>query len=128
MPARIIPFPQELRPTLPTIVGNVDYLMLRQRLEQIDALLLASGLETDFVQRALAGLAEPGQRPTQRPPAAALSTALTPGLALQPLAHPAPGGLSGLQLPVGGQSALSMVRGLVGSRLHIPQLRFSQER
>jgi hypothetical protein len=53
MPALIIPFPQELRPTLPTIVGNVDYLMLRQRLEQIDALLLASGLEQDFVQRAL---------------------------------------------------------------------------
>jgi IS5 family transposase len=55
MPAAIIPFPQELRPTLPTIVGNVDYLMLRQRLEQIDALLLSSGLEQDFVQRALAG-------------------------------------------------------------------------
>jgi IS5 family transposase len=54
MPATIIPFPQELRPTLPTIVGNVDYLMLRQRLEQIDALLLASGLEQDFVQCALA--------------------------------------------------------------------------
>src|SRR5512140_1307844 len=53
MPATIIPFPQELRPTLPTIAGNVDYLMLRQRLEQIDALLLTSGLEQDFVQRAL---------------------------------------------------------------------------
>jgi hypothetical protein len=55
MPAHIIPFPQELRPTLPTIVGNVDYLMLRQRLEQIDALLLSSGLEKDFVQCALQG-------------------------------------------------------------------------
>jgi hypothetical protein len=55
MPALIIPFPQELRPTLPTIVGNVDYLRLRQRLEQIDALLLASGVEQDFVQRALEG-------------------------------------------------------------------------
>jgi hypothetical protein len=55
MPCQIIPFPQELRPQLPTIVGNVDYLTLRQRLEQIDALLRASGMEQDFVQRALEG-------------------------------------------------------------------------
>jgi hypothetical protein len=53
MPCKIIPFPQELRPQLPTIVGNVDYLTLRQRLEQIDALLRTSGAEEDFVQRAL---------------------------------------------------------------------------
>jgi len=55
MVCQIIPFPQELRPQLPTIVGNVDYLTLRQRLEQIDALLRDSGAERDFVQRALAG-------------------------------------------------------------------------
>ena len=55
MPRSIIPFPQELRPRLPTIVGNVDYLSLRHRLEQIDALLRAGGVEADFVQRALAG-------------------------------------------------------------------------
>jgi len=55
MPSQIIPFPQELRPQLPTIVGNVDYLTLRQRLEQIEALLRASGLEQEFVRRALAG-------------------------------------------------------------------------
>jgi hypothetical protein len=55
MPCQIIPFPQELRPPLPTIVGNVDYLTLRQRLEQIDALLRDSGVERDFVQRALEG-------------------------------------------------------------------------
>ena len=55
MPAQLIPFPQELRPQLPTIVGNVDYLTFRQRLEQIDALLRDSGVERDFVQRALAG-------------------------------------------------------------------------
>ena len=53
MPCQIIPFPQELRPRLPTIVGNVDYLTLRQRLEQIDCLLRDSGAERDFVQRAL---------------------------------------------------------------------------
>jgi hypothetical protein len=54
MICQIIPFPQELRPPLPTIVGNVDYLTLRQRLEQIDTLLRQSGAERDFVQRALA--------------------------------------------------------------------------
>jgi hypothetical protein len=54
MVCQIIPFPQELRPRLPTIVGNVDYLTLRQRLEQIDSLLRDSGAERDFVQRALA--------------------------------------------------------------------------
>jgi hypothetical protein len=53
MTCQIIPFPQELRPHLPSIVGNVDYLTLRQRLEQIDALLRESGVERDFVQRAL---------------------------------------------------------------------------
>jgi hypothetical protein len=53
MSCSIIPFPQELRPTLPTIVGNVDYLTLRQRLEQIEALLRDSGMEREFVQRAL---------------------------------------------------------------------------
>jgi transposase, IS5 family len=55
MLGQIIPFPQELRPPLPTIVGNVDYLSLRQRLEQIDALLRDSGVEQEFVRRALAG-------------------------------------------------------------------------
>jgi hypothetical protein len=53
MPCQIIPFPQELRPQLPTIVGNVDYLTLRQRLEQIETLLRTSGMEREFVQRAL---------------------------------------------------------------------------
>jgi hypothetical protein len=53
MTCQIIPFPQELRPLLPTIVGNVDYLTLRQRLEQIDALLRDGGVERQFVQRAL---------------------------------------------------------------------------
>ncbi len=59
----LIPFPTELRPALPTIVGNVDYLQLRQRLEQMDALLLASGLEQEFVEQSLQGwLSRRGQR------------------------------------------------------------------
>ena len=52
-PCVIIPFPQELRPRLPTIVGNVDYLTVRQRLEQIDTVLVVSGSEADFVACAL---------------------------------------------------------------------------
>jgi hypothetical protein len=40
----------------------VDYQTLRQRLEQIDALLRQSGLERDFVQRALAGWKVAGSR------------------------------------------------------------------
>ena len=55
MPRHIIPFPQELRPRLATVVGNVDYETLRHRLEQIDALLRQGGVEQDFVQRALEG-------------------------------------------------------------------------
>jgi hypothetical protein len=61
MHCQIIPFPQELRPSLPTIVGNVDYLTFRQRLEQIDQLLVRSGVEQDFVQRALENWWKPGE-------------------------------------------------------------------
>src|ERR1700680_1947378 len=68
MSSPIIPFPAELRPRLPTIVGNVDYLTLRQRLEQIDSLLLDSGLERHFVERALQGWLLPTRRaPSARP-------------------------------------------------------------
>jgi len=63
MACPLIPFPQELRPKLPTIVGNVDYQTLRQRLEQIDALVRESGVERDFVERALQRWQLAGQRP-----------------------------------------------------------------
>jgi hypothetical protein len=67
MSGLIIPFPAELRPQLPTIVGNVDYLTLRQRLEQIDALLHDSALESQFVERALHGwLKTAGRTPSAR--------------------------------------------------------------
>jgi len=55
MSSPIIPFPTELRPRLPTILGDVDYLTFPQRLEQIDRLLDRSGVEGDFVERALKG-------------------------------------------------------------------------
>ena len=68
MSSLIIPFPAELRPRLPTIVGNVDYLTLCQRLEQIESLLQASGLEADFVEQALQGWLKP--KAAARPPTA----------------------------------------------------------
>jgi hypothetical protein len=68
MSSLIIPFPTELRPRLPTIVGNVDYLTLCQRLQQIESLLQASGLEADFVEQALQGWLKP--KPVSRPPTA----------------------------------------------------------
>jgi hypothetical protein len=68
MASLIIPFPTDLRPRLPTIVGNVDYLTLCQRLEQIESLLQASGLEADFVEKALQDWLKP--KPASRPPTA----------------------------------------------------------
>lgn len=62
MPRLIIPFPTELRLRLPTIVGNVDYLTLRQRLEQIDQLLRTSGVEQAFVEQALSRWRAEGAR------------------------------------------------------------------
>jgi hypothetical protein len=68
MSSLIIPFPTDLRPRLPTIVGNVDYLTLCQRLEQIESLLQASGLEANFVEQALHDWLKP--KPASRPPTA----------------------------------------------------------
>lgn len=53
MSRRILPCDQDLRPRLPTIVGNVDYLTLEQQLIEIDSLLIQGGIEQDFVTRAL---------------------------------------------------------------------------
>jgi hypothetical protein len=68
MSSLMIPFPTDLRPRLPTIVGNVDYLTLCQRLEQIESLLQASGLESDFVEKALQDWLKP--KPASRLPTA----------------------------------------------------------
>jgi hypothetical protein len=68
MSSLIIPCPTDLRPRLPTIVGNVDYLTLCQRLQQIESLLQASGLEADFVEKALQDWLKP--KPASRLPTA----------------------------------------------------------
>lgn len=49
MAGTLIPFPQSLRPALPTIVGNADYRQLRNQLQRIDELLKRSGIEERFV-------------------------------------------------------------------------------
>lgn len=49
----ILPLPQELRPALPTIEGNVDYSEYRRQLLRIDDLLVNGGVESDFLQASL---------------------------------------------------------------------------
>lgn len=53
MAATIIPFQQSLRPSLPTIEGNVDYRKLRDELLSIDQILIGAGLENKFVDVSL---------------------------------------------------------------------------
>ena len=53
MSCHIIPFELPLQPALPTIEGNVDYRQWRDQLHDIDALLLQSGVETQFLQNSL---------------------------------------------------------------------------
>jgi hypothetical protein len=49
MPSLIIPFELPLPKVLPTIEGNVDYRTLRDQLLQINQMLVASGLEEQFI-------------------------------------------------------------------------------
>ena len=53
MSSPILPAQIELRVTIPTVEGNVDYQQWRQQLERIDQLLLQSGLENQFVALSL---------------------------------------------------------------------------
>ena len=53
MACLVIPFPIELRPRLPIILGNVDYSSLYERLTQIDNHLLVSGVEGEFMDMSL---------------------------------------------------------------------------
>jgi hypothetical protein len=52
-PITFIPCEEHFRPVLPTIEGNVDYLVLRGQLTTIDELLSTSGVENEFVLRSL---------------------------------------------------------------------------
>jgi hypothetical protein len=50
---RTIPFQPELRPALPTVRGNVDYLRFEAELKRIDEILRLSGVEELFVEQSL---------------------------------------------------------------------------
>jgi hypothetical protein len=49
----LLPLEQYLFPDLPTIVGNVDYQTLHAQLVRINQILIASGVERDFIGRSL---------------------------------------------------------------------------
>ena len=51
--SNILPFQPELRPVLPTIEGNVDYLEFRSQLERMNEILVMSGVEARFVAHSL---------------------------------------------------------------------------
>src|SRR5437773_12574066 len=53
MAATLIPFQQSLRPSLPTIEGNVDYRKMRDELLRIDELLTQGGIEQQFINSCL---------------------------------------------------------------------------
>jgi hypothetical protein len=64
MTGALIPFPQSLRPALPTIVGNADYRQLRDQLQRIDELLKRSGIEERFVASSVDQWQERQRRPS----------------------------------------------------------------
>src|SRR5437867_1771754 len=84
MSATILPFPQELKPTLPTIEGNVDYRQLRDELHRINQLVTQSHLEQRFTEIAVEQWIARGQfHPDKIPPKAQLKFQLHCRLALR---------------------------------------------
>jgi len=51
---RIIPLQPELRPALPTVLGNVDYQRFEVELKRIDEVIRLGGVEEVFVHLSLA--------------------------------------------------------------------------
>ncbi len=109
MPVQILPFPQELRPQLPTIVGNVDYLSLRRQLEEIDCPFVrkrcGSGLRPTrpgpLESDRCAGTQRAEQLKFQQRSRRALRCTILRTLLQEDYPR--------VQLPVGGQSPVSMV-------------------
>ena len=50
---KFIALQEPLRPIVPTVLGNVDYLRFQDELTQIDTLLALSGIESEFVEKSL---------------------------------------------------------------------------
>jgi hypothetical protein len=72
MAALLIPFQPPLRPTLPTVEGNVDYRQFRDELSRIDQILLA-GPEQTFVLAATEHWSAPSPCPAEEMSAARLA-------------------------------------------------------
>lgn len=66
MSTALIPFPESLRPPLPTIEGNVDYRQLRDQLLRIEELLKLTRSEARFVAHALEAWARGHKRISAR--------------------------------------------------------------
>ena len=49
----IIPSQDRFRPSLPIVMGNVDYREFERQLKRINEILKISGVENDFVKRSL---------------------------------------------------------------------------
>lgn len=47
----ILPFQPEFRPALPTVYGAKDYREFRSTLEQMDRILMATGIEDRLITR-----------------------------------------------------------------------------
>jgi gas vesicle protein len=65
MNVNIIPFQPHLSPTLPTVVGNVDYQTFRRQLGRIDQLLDQGGVENQFVLLSVDQWLKQGTGPAQ---------------------------------------------------------------
>ena len=59
----LLPYQDELRPFVPTVLGSVDYRRFGQQLNSIEPLLLPIGIENRFVETTLAQ--EPAKRQTE---------------------------------------------------------------
>jgi len=55
--SKTLPFQSELRPALPTVIGNVDYQKFEKELKRMDEVLILSGVEERFVESCVAKLA-----------------------------------------------------------------------
>ena len=67
--SKILPFQSELRPALPTVIGNVDYQKFEKELKRMDEVLILSGVEERFVESCVAKWLESleeGQEPSAR--------------------------------------------------------------
>ena len=69
---QILPQQEPLRPTLPKVIGCVDYRRLETELKRMDEIILQSGVESLFVRLSLEGYLARGRAHGTEPGAAAL--------------------------------------------------------